>query len=148
MADFLSGVGGTFVFSDQPAALADWYADVFGFQWQAMGDSRYQMFLAADRMDPTKVLDFHFAIMKAKVPLPPVPAPVPEPTEGDAMYGDQPFMVNVRVTDMDAALAHARSRGVAVIRTQDEGYGRFAWVRDPDGRRVEIYQPIPGAFGG
>lgn len=146
MSDFLTGVGGTFIFSEDPPALADWYADTFGFEWREMGDGRFTMFLMADREDPETVLDFHFAILKAKVPMPKAPAPSPEPDGPDDMYGDQPFMVNVRVTDMDAALAHVQAKGVAVIRAQDEPYGRFAWVRDLDGRRVEIYQPIPGAF--
>lgn len=146
MTEFFAGVGGTFIFSNDPGRLADWYAEHFGFSWETMGETRYQMFMTLDRDDPTQKVDFHFGIMKAKTPLAPHPVPDTEPCEPEQMYGDQPFMVGVKVKDMDAALGHLAAKGVNVIRKDDEPYGRFAWVRDCDGHRVEIYQPIAGAF--
>ena len=40
-------------------------------------------------------------------------------------------------------MAHLEARGVPVIKREDEPYGRFAWVRDADGHRVELYEPLP-----
>jgi predicted enzyme related to lactoylglutathione lyase len=60
------------------------------------------------------------------------------------MYGDQPYMVNLRVEDMDQMLAHLEREGVDIVGRQDEDYGRFAWAMDPDGNRLELYQPRAG----
>ena len=52
-------------------------------------------------------------------------------------------MLNFRVRDLDAMLAQLRSKGADVAtETQDmEGAGRFGWVTDPEGNRVELWQP-------
>lgn len=146
MTAFFAGVGGTFLFSPDPGRLAAWYAEHFGFTWETMGETRYQMFMTLDRDDPSKKVDFHFGIMKADVDFPAHPVPEVEPREPSAMYGDQPYMIGVKVNDMDAAVAHLRAKGVEIIRRDDLEYGAFAWVRDCEGRRVELYQPVPGAF--
>jgi predicted enzyme related to lactoylglutathione lyase len=54
-------------------------------------------------------------------------------------------MLNFRVDDLDAMLQHLRGSGVTVLREEDEdGIGRFAWIADPQGNRVELWQPAPG----
>jgi predicted enzyme related to lactoylglutathione lyase len=55
----------------------------------------------------------------------------------------QQTMLNFRVRDLDAMLAHLRASGADVAEeTQDmEGVGRFGWVTDPEGNRVELWQP-------
>ena len=56
---------------------------------------------------------------------------------------DQQTMINFRVADLDAMLAQLREHGAAVAdEIQDlAGVGRFGWVSDPDGRRIELWQP-------
>jgi predicted enzyme related to lactoylglutathione lyase len=56
----------------------------------------------------------------------------------------QQAMINFRVRDLDAMLAQLRAKGADVAQeTQDmEGVGRFGWVTDPEGNRVELWQPI------
>ena len=152
----IDGLGGAFVFSNDATRLADWYADAFGFQFE--GDAEfgafYQMFWGMDPEDPQRKMDTTFAIMQATIPLPkPEPktgseagpaGPEAEVAESDeSMYGDQPFMVNLRVRDLDAVLAHLAERGLEPIKRSDYDYGLFAWVKDLDGNRVELYQPIP-----
>ena len=57
----------------------------------------------------------------------------------------QPYMVNYRVDDLDAALKHLRTAGATVASEIDEDdYGRFAWAVDPEGNRFELWQPAPG----
>jgi predicted enzyme related to lactoylglutathione lyase len=59
--------------------------------------------------------------------------------------GRQPYMVNYRVDDLDAALRHLRSAGATVASSIDEDdYGRFAWAVDPEGNRFELWQPADG----
>ena len=82
--------------------------------------------------------------MKATVDVP-VRGDEPEP---ESMYGDQPFMVNLRVRDLDAVLASLSARGIEPIKRSDYDYGLFAWVRDADGNRIELYQPIQAGQAG
>ena len=63
------------------------------------------------------------------------------------MYGDQSFMVNFRVTDLDAFLNDLKQKRIEPIKREDESYGKFAWVRDIDGNRVELYQPLTPPSG-
>jgi catechol 2,3-dioxygenase-like lactoylglutathione lyase family enzyme len=50
--------------------------------------------------------------------------------------------VNYRIVDMDALLARLRGHEIAVTRTEDQSYGRFAGLTDPDGNEVELWQDI------
>jgi predicted enzyme related to lactoylglutathione lyase len=57
-------------------------------------------------------------------------------------------MINVRVRDLDAMLAQLRASGATIPEeAQDmKGVGRFGWVEDPEGNRVELWQPAPEAL--
>jgi predicted enzyme related to lactoylglutathione lyase len=53
-----------------------------------------------------------------------------------------PFMVNYRVEDLHALLSALRSEGCQVLDKVDESeYGKFGWVVDPDGNKVELWEP-------
>ena len=53
------------------------------------------------------------------------------------------FMVNYIVDDMDALLERLEREGVRIDpKRQDESYGRFAWIYDPDGNKIELWQPL------
>ena len=55
------------------------------------------------------------------------------------------FMVNYRVDDLDAVLQSLRDEGCIVLeKTDDSEYGKFGWVMDPEGNKVELWQPPPG----
>ena len=55
---------------------------------------------------------------------------------------DAPFMFNYRVDDLDGLLERLRAEGVKVDdRREDHDYGRFAWVMDPEGNRIELWEP-------
>ena len=56
--------------------------------------------------------------------------------------GGQAFMVNIRVHDLDGLLAQLAADGIWIDpRREDFPYGRFAWIVDPDGNRVELWEP-------
>lgn len=142
--DYVSGIGGAFIFSHDPKSLAQWYESNLGLAFEHFegGETHYLAFYGLYPEDPTIKLDTNFAIMKSKRPLT-SPATEPEPED---MYGDQPYMINFRVWDLDSVLSRMRDNGVAVIKREDEEYGKFAWVRDADGNRIELYEPVtPGA---
>lgn len=55
---------------------------------------------------------------------------------------NKPFMMNFRVDDLDALLAQLESAGVEIDpKREDYDFGRFAWIVDPEGNRVELWQP-------
>ena len=55
---------------------------------------------------------------------------------------DKPFMVNLRVDDLDSVIADLEAKGIEILGRQDEDYGRFAWIMDPDGLKLELWQQL------
>ncbi len=54
---------------------------------------------------------------------------------------DQPFMLNLRVADLDSLVAELRSAGVPLIgEPLNEEYGKFAWIMDPEGNKIELWE--------
>ncbi|MEP0393443.1 MAG: VOC family protein [Erythrobacter sp.] len=52
------------------------------------------------------------------------------------------FMINLRVADLDDFVEILKSRGVEVLDTADEGYGKFAWILDPNGIKIELWEQV------
>ena len=114
------GVGGVFFKAADVEASKAWYARVLGFEAGPYGVSF--------------------------PPLPPGGQTVWSPFSADTTYfvpSDKPVMLNLVVDDLDAVLARVRAEGVEVLGTQDEPYGRFAWIMDPDGLKLELWQAPP-----
>jgi predicted enzyme related to lactoylglutathione lyase len=113
----ITGIGGVFFRARDREELSAWYHDVLGLP---VTDS------ATAKMGTTVWAAF---------------------AQGTDYFGParQPFMVNYRVDDLDAALSHLRAAGATVAPSIDEDdYGRFAWAVDPEGNRFELWQPAPG----
>lgn len=54
-----------------------------------------------------------------------------------------PFMLNLMVDDLDGILEQAKAHGVEELQPSETySYGRFAWIMDPDGRKIELWQPF------
>lgn len=118
----VTGVGGVFFKAKDPKALAAWYRDVLGLPVEAWGG-------AALRYDAPK----H----------PPVLAwnAFPDTTKYFAPSSSG-LMINYAVDDMDALLARLHAKGVAVLKRDDsDPNGRFAWILDPEGNKVELWEP-------
>ncbi|PVM93690.1 VOC family protein [Caulobacter endophyticus] len=118
----VTGIGGLFVKSKDPKALANWYRDVLGLEVAAWGGAA----LAYDAPGhPPKISWMAF------------------PQTSDHMAPSaREFMVNFAVDDMDAITARLRASNVAILKCDDDNaFGRFAWVQDPDGTLVELWQP-------
>ncbi len=111
------GIGGYFLRASDPAALGAWYRECLGLDADANG-------LWSQREGPTVFATFE---------------------SGTDYFGSaaQQTMLNFRVRDLDAMLAQLRAKGASVAQeTQDmEGIGRFGWVTDPEGNRLELWQP-------
>jgi predicted enzyme related to lactoylglutathione lyase len=56
--------------------------------------------------------------------------------------GKKPFMINFRVEDLDWLLTQLRAEGVEVnAKSEESEFGKFSWVMDPEGNRVELWEP-------
>ena len=118
------GLGGFFFKARDPKALTDWYARHLGISISAFGGAKFQ----EDEQRPGSTLW----------------CPFKEDTKYFAP-SDKPFMINFRVDDLDALLAQLRSAGVQVDSKVDKSeYGAFGWIMDPEGNRVELWQPPAG----
>lgn len=121
----VTGIGGTFFRARDPDALARWYSEHLGIN--AMSSDSDEVWWQQE--GPT------------------VWAPFSEDTD---YFGrrDQAWMVNFRVSDLDAMLVQLRAAGVKVDEAIQEmdGIGRFGWASDPEGNRFELWQPAPEAL--
>jgi predicted enzyme related to lactoylglutathione lyase len=57
--------------------------------------------------------------------------------------GRRQAMINYRVYDMDRLLAQLRAADIAIEKETNDEYGHFAWIYDPEGNRIELWQPAP-----
>lgn len=118
----VTGIGGVFWRADGPEALRGWYAEALGIV--DLPDGVWQQ-----EAGPTVVATFA--------------------RDSDHFGLDQQFMVNFRVRDLSGLLQQLRGRGVEVVREEAvEGIGKFAWILDPEGNRVELWQPADSSPGG
>jgi len=118
----ITGLGGLFVRSKDPKALAAWYRDVLGLKIEPWGGAM----LRYDAPGHPPVLTW---------------SPFPEATPYMAP-STQAFMIDFAVDDLDAFLARLKAKGVPILKRDDsDPTGRFAWLLDPDGTKIELWQP-------
>jgi predicted enzyme related to lactoylglutathione lyase len=112
------GLGGVFFKAADPAAVRDWYARVLGFEVQDWGGVAFKS---------SKVGGGNWS-----------------PFDADTRYfepSEASFMVNFVVDDLEGLLAKAAAQGVEPTGRQDEDMGRFAWMIDPAGVKIELWEP-------
>ena len=117
------GIGGVFFKAADPAAVSDWYRRVLGFEMADWGGVVF----------PQQAAGYQ----------------VWSPFKADTDYFDpspHALMINLIVDDLDAVLAQARAEGVEPLKRDDsDPSGRFAWVLDPSGIKLELCQPLKDA---
>jgi catechol 2,3-dioxygenase-like lactoylglutathione lyase family enzyme len=118
----ITGVGGVFFKSKDPKALAAWYRDVLGLNVEAWGG----------------------AILKYDAPGHPPLVVWNAFAQGSDYFAPstRDFMLNYAVDDLDAFLARLAGKGVKPLKRDDtDPNGKFAWIVDPDGTKIELWQP-------
>lgn len=108
----ITGIGGIFIKAEDAPKLRDWYRSNLGID-----------------ADPTygyaQIGDTIWTMFPST-----------------SKYFEGPAMINYRVSDLDAMLAQLRAAGVAVDpKVDDNEFGRFGWATDPEGNRIELWQP-------
>jgi predicted enzyme related to lactoylglutathione lyase len=124
----VTGIGGIFFKAKDAPALQAWYKEHLGIDVQPWGGAAFSWVDAQGQ--PTKGTTIW--------------------SIGDAQ-GDQfapskaQFMINYRVDDVHALVAQLKVEGCTVLdKIEESEYGKFAWVIDPEGNKVELWQPPPG----
>lgn len=121
-AGHVTGVGGIFFKAKDPKALAAWYRDVLGMPVEVWGGAAFRY--DAPKHPPALAWNAFPSSTKYFAPS----------TSG--------LMIDYAVDDMDALLARLRSKGVTVLKRDDnDPNGRFAWILDPEGNKVELWEP-------
>jgi predicted enzyme related to lactoylglutathione lyase len=122
----VTGIGGVFIKAKDPDALRAWYRTHLGIDVQAWGGAAFAW--ADDAGQPVKGTTIW--------------------SVGDGEYfapSTAAFMINYRVTDLAALLQALREEGCNVLdKTDESDYGKFGWVIDPEGNKVELWQPPAG----
>lgn len=128
--NLIDGIGGVFLFSNNPKRLAEWYRDNLGISYNESPEynSIYATFEYRDLTDATVKRTTAWAILRAGSDI-----------DGKPRTGQ----INYRVKSMTETLSHLQSKGVAIDKTQDCEYGKFAWVTDPDGNKIELWEESP-----
>jgi predicted enzyme related to lactoylglutathione lyase len=126
----IDGIGGVFLFSNDTKRLATWYRDYLGIV-PAGEDSEcnsiYATFEYRDIEDPEIKRTMAWAII---------------PTDQDIKDKPRTGKINYRVKNLGEVLSHLKSNGVAIEKTAEyPSYGNFAWLRDPDGNQIELWEP-------
>ena len=124
----VTGIGGIFFHATNPAALQAWYKQHLGIDVQEWGGATFTWADASGNPTTGTTVwligaagNDHFAPSKAS------------------------FMINYRVENLAALLQALRDEGCQVLeKTDDSEYGKFGWVIDPEGNKVELWQPPAG----
>lgn len=121
----VTGIGGIFFKSQHPEKLKEWYGKHLGITPKAGG---YVSFEWHEMENPDEVGSTAWALF-------------PQDT-GYFAPSMSSFMINYRVEDLDGLLAELRKEGVEVKEHVEEyEYGRFGWILDPEGNRIELWEP-------
>lgn len=122
----VTGLGGIFFKSENPKELGEWYKKHLGvegiFKWHEIGNTEAAE-PAQTVWNPFKKETKYF-----------------EPSE-------KQFMINYRVHDLEALLKVLETEGVKQVgAVEKHSYGKFAWVMDPEGNKIELWEPIDDGF--
>ena len=124
----VTGIGGVFFKCRDPKALGAWYQAHLGIAVEDWGGAAFR-WRGPDNPEG-------------------VGTTVWSPFAADTGYfapSAAPFMINYRVEDLHAVLAALRAEGVEVIEKVEESeFGKFGWVIDPEGNKLELWQPPAG----
>jgi len=124
----VTGIGGIFFKARDPVALRAWYRKHLGVDVQDWGGAAFRW--ADGEGNPTAGTTVWNI-----------------PDEGSDYFapGTSTFMVNYRVADLHALVQALRQEGCQVLdKTEESEFGKFGWVMDPEGNKIELWEPPAG----
>jgi predicted enzyme related to lactoylglutathione lyase len=124
----VTGIGGVFFKAKDPLVLREWYREHLGIDLEDWGGTAFR-WVTPDNPNGTGTTVWS----------------VFEESSTYFAPSTAPFMINYRVADLHSLLAALRAEGCAVDDKVDESeLGKFGWVMDPEGNRVELWEPPEG----
>lgn len=119
----VTGIGGIFFQSQNPTPLLEWYRDHLGIQTT----HGYTDFKWRDHENPNQVGQTVWYVFPHE--------------QAEKQSAGKAFMINYRVANLDRMLEQLKQKGVSIEKVEDYPYGRFAWIIDPEGNRIELWEP-------
>jgi predicted enzyme related to lactoylglutathione lyase len=124
----VTGIGGVFFKARDAKALREWYQSKLGIPLEPWGGAVFQW---NSDSNPSGIGTTVWSVF--------------EPDSKNFGPGQSQFMINFRVDNVNALLARLRADGCDVSGdAEDSEYGKFGWVTDPEGNRVELWEPPEG----
>ncbi len=125
----VDGIGGVFIYANDAKSLSNWYAHHFGLKLETYEDGKvYGTEFKYRRLgDSSQVDSTVFSISQSKTTLP---------------VERREAVINYRLRNLQAFLEQLKAEGIEIEKTEDFDYGKFAWIKDPEGNRIELYQPL------
>ena len=119
----VTGIGGVFFKVNDPKGMAAWYRTNLGFQ----SKGGYADFTWREKDHPEEMGHTTWRIFPTNT----------------TYFGESssPLMINYRVANMDRMLEQLRKSDVKIEKIEDYDYGRWAWIADPEGNRIELWEP-------
>ena len=119
----VTGIGGVFFKVNDPKGMVAWYRTNLGVQSQG----GYADFTWREKARPEEIGHTAWRIFPTNT----------------AYFGQSPssLMINYRVANLDRMLEQLRRSGVKIEKVEDYDYGRWAWIMDPEGNRIELWEP-------
>lgn len=125
MKQRVTGIGGVFFKSKDTKATYDWYNKHLGIPCNEYG----HVFKWREDQDPSQVGSTVWSVFKE-----------------DTTYlqpSEKPFMINYRVENLVELLKVLKEEGVTIVgEMQEYSYGKFGWILDPEGNKIELWEPI------
>jgi predicted enzyme related to lactoylglutathione lyase len=128
----IDGIGGAFLFSNNPKGLAEWYRENLGMNYDESpdGSSMYTAFSHRDLNDASLKRTTAWAVLRS---------------DSDINSKPRTGKINYRVKSMNEVLSHLKARGVKIDKTEEYEFGKFATLTDPEGNKIELWEEPPEA---
>ena len=121
----VTGIGGVFFFSDNPQETKDWYSKNLGFDTDEWGST----FGSRNIDKPEEINYLQWSPFKS----------------GSEYFAPskKEFMINYRVQHLEELLKKLRENGVTILdKIQTFDYGKFVHIIDPEGNKIELWEPL------
>jgi predicted enzyme related to lactoylglutathione lyase len=119
----VTGIGGIFFRVREPEKIAAWYQQHLGISVK----DGHADFIWREHERPDQIGRTVWSVF---------------PEDTDYFGPSKPaFMINYRLENLEQMLAQLRREGVTVEKVEEYDYGRFAWITDPEGNRIELWEP-------
>lgn len=127
MENRVTGIGGFFFKTEDPDNIKNWYRDHLGLNTDQWGCTFWWMDENGNKCSTQW-----------------------SPFKEDTQYfapSEKQFMMNFRVENLKELLKVLKSEGVTVVgKVEEYDYGKFGWILDPEGNKIELWEPVDKAF--